>query len=1435
MNLNRSVIAVQRRAWMVGALMALALACMVTVPASAQTWVGTSGIDNSWFTGTNWAGGVSPNSSSAAASILVPLNNPVQLNSGATVSTLAMGPATELDINAGATLVVAGGSIVNAGTILLNAPGTNNAYLQLTNAMTLSGAGTMVLNGGQIGTDGYDRTLTNQSVISGYGVIGSNAGPDYQNLSLNNSGTIDANVAGNTLSIQGTGGSVTNSGLMEATLGGTLNLQPGAVINNNGGNITASGAGSLVNVNATIQGGTLNTNGGGVIQTSGTAQLDGTTQGAITISTGSTYTAGGTSGTYVNGSLNLAGSSSNLALSAYLVLNGDTAISGPGMVTMTGGQMGTDGNGRTLTNNSIIQGYGLIGSNASYDFQNLSLTNAGTINANSTGNILTIGGSGTSIINNNVFEATSGGILNLATQAGIQNASGQIVASGAGSTVNISTTIEGGTLTTTTGGLMQTSGTATLDAFDAGAITLSNGTTYTAGAGSNTSILGTLNLNSGSTLALGGQLRLTGDTTFSGPGVVVMSSTDGETGQIGTDGYSRTLTNQTIIEGSGLIGSDASYVYPNLSLNNSGTINANVGGQSLTIGGNGASITNTGLFEATNGGILDLTSTAPVLNQGANITADAGTVNISTTIQGGTLNTLDGGIMQTAGYATLDASSHGAITLSDGSTYTAGAGSGTYITGTLNLGTTSGSTFDLGGQLRLTGDTTFTGPGVVVMSSTDGETGQIGTDGYSRTLTNQSIVEGSGLIGSDASFVYPNLSLNNRGIINANVNGQSLTIGGDGVSITNTGLFEATKGGILDLTSGAPVLNQGANITANGGTVNVSTTIQGGTLNTLNGGTMQTSVAATLDGLTAGAITLSDGSTYGAGAGTLTYIAGTLNLGTSTGSTFNLGGQLRLTGDLTLSGPGTLVMSSTDGNTGQIGTDGYDRTLTNELTIQGSGLIGSNASQVYQNLSINNSGTINANVNGQTLGIGGTGSSIINTGKFEATNGGVLDLFTTTAVNNNGGTILASGAGSTVNVNTTIQGGSLTTTGGGLMQTGINGATLDGATNGAITITDGSTYTAGTNNLTKAFGTLNLGTSTGGTLALTAGAQLQLTGDLTLTGPGSLTMTSSGLNIAQIGTDGYSRTLTNESTIQGAGLIGSNVGSLYQNLSVDNAANGLILANAAGQTLQIGGTGSTSNEGTLQANAGSTLVVSNNLTNFNANNGTLTGGTYYANGGTLQLNLADNSNGGQIVTDAGNITLSGSGAVNDLGNHNALSDLATVAANSSLALINGAQLSTAAATFTNSGTVTVGAGGSQLNVASGAFVQGSSGSFVEEIGGTGAGEFGLTNISGTDSLDGTLDVDLIDGFTLAANTDYALTFMYSGDAIGAFSNIICPTNDTCTVTYNGPAQGDVTLDIDGPVQGGTPPVPEPATFGMLLSGLASLAAGLKMRRSRNLA
>ena len=64
-------------------------------------------------------------------------------------------------------------------------------------------------------------------------------------------------------------------------------------------------------------------------------------------------------------------------------------------------------------------------------------------------------------------------------------------------------------------------------------------------------------------------------------------------------------------------------------------------------------------------------------------------------------------------------------------------------------------------------------------------------------------------------------------------------------------------------------------------------------------------------------------------------------------------------------------------------------------------------------------------------------------------------------MNNVGGLILSHA--STVNVGTTIMGGVSTTTNGGVIQTASAGATLDAAGAHPITISDGSTYTAGTN------------------------------------------------------------------------------------------------------------------------------------------------------------------------------------------------------------------------------------------------------------------------------------------------------------------------------------------------------------------------------------
>ena len=148
--------------------------------------------------------------------------------------------------------------------------------------VTLSGGGAVILKtkSGTAFLRGSGFTLTNTSdTIQGAGNIG-----DSGALAIVNKGTIDANASGQDLNVNQGNGGVTNTGTLEATGGGTLNLFN--TITNTGGAITASGTNSVVNVdNATVVGGTLNTASGGLLQTVGSSDLNG-----VTISTGSTYT-----------------------------------------------------------------------------------------------------------------------------------------------------------------------------------------------------------------------------------------------------------------------------------------------------------------------------------------------------------------------------------------------------------------------------------------------------------------------------------------------------------------------------------------------------------------------------------------------------------------------------------------------------------------------------------------------------------------------------------------------------------------------------------------------------------------------------------------------------------------------------------------------------------------------------------------------------------------------------------------------------------------------------------------------------------------------------------------------------------------------------------------------------------------------------------------
>ncbi|MGD0731750.1 MAG: S-layer family protein [Terracidiphilus sp.] len=1494
------------------ALVLLALACFASVPAWSQTWLGTN--SDLWNDETNWLGGV-PDSSTANAVIDLPLKNPVLFNDfPASVGTLTLGTGTSLNFVAGTTMYAYGATsgactgICNAGAITLNAGSGNNTALVLESSLSLSGGGTLTLNSGnnngaayiEQGTGGL--TLSNvDNTIEGYGTIG-NGGISLDNESA---GIINANSSGNSLILNG--GNITNAGLMEGTGGGTLSVG-NLTLSNSGANITANG-GNVSFSSTTIQGGTLNSlNSGtiGVLASGAIATLDGTTAGAVTISTGSTWTGAlntttDVSGSIINnGTISLtAGSGNNTELN----LLASTTLSGGGTVTMNSG----DNNGKvyieqsygglTLTNaDNTIQGCGVIG-NGGISLDNES---AGIINANSSGNTLALNGG--NITNTGLIEATGGGILSVGNLT-LDNSGGNITASGG--TVNFSsTTIQGGTLNSLNGGTLgvTSSGTAaTLDGTTAGAITISTGTTWTGALNTTTYVNGSIINNGAISLTAGSgnntDLNLLANTTLSGGGTLTMNSGDNNGQVYIQQSYGGlTLTNvDNTIQGYGEIGNGGLALINE----NGGTIDANVSGKTLTLNNSGG-ITNTGTLEATNGGTLNI-SGITVNDVGSGITANGGAVviNNGTEIDGGFLtNTNSGTIGNGGGVAYLNGStSAGAITITTGSTWTGAANSTTYVNGSIvnngNIQLFAGSGDN--SALNLYGGTSLSGGGTVTLNSGDNNGAayiEQASGGY--TLTNvDNTIQGYGTIGNGG------LTLVNEsaGTVNANVASETLTLNNSG-GITNTGLLEGTNSGTLNI-NGISVNNDGGNITANGGTVLISNNaeIDGGTLNTLNGGTLGNggSSAYLNGGTAAGAVTLSAGSTWTGGLGSVTYTNssiinnGNIQLYAGSGNS----AYLILKGDTTLSGGGTVTLNSGDN-------DGYayieqnsgGMTLTNSNnTIQGYGVIGNGGLTVTNE----SAGTINANVSGETLTLNNSGG-IVNTGLLEGTNGGTLNISGITVTNTggnitaNGGTVLVTGA--------EIDGGTLNSLNGGTLGNGSSSAYLNGGTTaGAVTLSAGSTWTGGLGSITFTNGSI----VNNGNIQLNGGygnaTYLALEGDTTFSGGGTITLNSGDNNgKAYIEQNSGGITLTNsDNTIQGYGVIGNS------GLTVINGASGTILANSAGNTLLINTSGNVTNNGTFQANAGSTLQVTSNLTNFSA--GTLTGGSYIANGAsatpaTIQLSLGSNT-GGEILTNAATIVLSGPGSgIFDSNSYNALSALATNSG--SLTLTNGQQLTSSAATLVNTGAVTVGTnsgltadgysqtGGTTLvdgtliatggsGSVSGGTLSGtgtlgsdihpmtlsitgtgvlnpgdsgigtltvngnysqSGGTLLEDIGGNAASnQYGVTDVTGSVTLgtDATLDVDLIDGFTPAANTEYSYIIIDPFSDSGIFVNIDCnvPNGDTCNVVYNA---DDIVLDINGPVeQQGPPPVPEPGTFPLLLTGLAGIATGIKARMGRKVA
>ena len=632
------------------------------------------------------------------------------------------------------------GTITNNGSIQLNSVG-NVTSLEANGAVTLTGAGTVTLSDNiqnYLLEAAPGGSLTNvNNTISGSGNIG-NGAMAFTNQAA---GVVNATSAlGNFLTVQTGAAGATNLGLMEASSGGTLQLE-NAIANTNGttnGTIEALNGGTVLLNGATVSGGTVTTAGTGVVSAVGGSELDGlahtvTSAGNLQVPNNNTLSMTGTLNNTGTLSLNSVGN-----VTAVSVNSAAGTLQGSGTVTLS------DNNnnyilasmaGNQLTIAQTIQGPGgNIGNGG------LVLVNHGNIDATaSTGGIaLTIQPDAT-LTNTSLLEATGGGTLVL--RGGTITNTGGTITAGSGSTVDLESSVDlvGGTL----------SGTGTFVSFTGSQL---DGSTHTVTSAGNLQIPNNNSLNILGTINNTGALSLnsTGNTTLlyvnsptatlQGSGNVTLSDNNNNYILASTAGNQLTVA-QTIQGPGGNIGNGG------LVLVNQSTIDAtaSASGQTLTIQPD-ATLTNTGRLEATGGGSLAL-SGGTFTNTGGTITAGSGsnvTLENSVVVTGGTLN--GAGLFSSLSGSTINGVTNAGTLQVPNNNNTTLAGTITN-TGSLQLNSGSNNTF-----LYESGAVTLTGGGALTLSDSNTNYLSPTVDGSSLTNVNNTI-SGSGNIGnSDLAF-----------------------------------------------------------------------------------------------------------------------------------------------------------------------------------------------------------------------------------------------------------------------------------------------------------------------------------------------------------------------------------------------------------------------------------------------------------------------------------------------------------------------------------------------------------------------------------------------------------------------------------------------------------------------------------------------------------
>jgi hypothetical protein len=1274
-----------------------------------------------------------------------------------------------LQVGAGATLNVVG-NLLDNDQVVVNPPAQNATTILNFLGGTVSGSGAIVLtsdyNSGVISQLSGSLTQSSGHTIQGYGQI---------NAALTNNGTVNANFNGGNLYLQSS--NISNSNLFEATGGGILQVVGISVTQNSPGEILAANGSTVVLNNATINTGLLSSTGTGVINAYNTVALNGVTNAStFNVEAGATVNVLGN--LVDNGTITVNPPAQN-ATTIFNVSNG--TVSGTGTIFLTSdyntGNISQLNGILTQAATHTISGAGVI---------NAALTNNGVVNADLNAAHLFLLSSNMS--NNNLFEATSGGILyigGIAVTQGTQGTLGQVFAANGGSVILSNASITNGLLNSSGSGLFTAINTDTLTS-------LQNNAPIDISAGATLNIVGNLIDNGGIVVNPPSQnattiLNVSGG-TVSGTGTFLLTNqyNNGVISQI-TGALTQSASHSIV--GQGLI--DAS-------LTNFGVVNASGGTLFLTTD----AMTNNNIFEATNAGTLYVNGINVTQSPAATITAYNGS---NVTLTGGAQ--ISGGILNAGG---------------NGNFSVVGTGNLFNVSNNAPILVTVGSTLNILGNLVDNGSITVNPPaqnGTTILNFSGGTLSGTGTvfltNDYNNGITSQ--ITGTFTQSAGHSIV-------GKGLIDAN--------------LTNNGVVNAS-GGVLFLTTD-PVINNSVLEAANGGTLEI------------NGINVAQSPTATVTAYNGSNVTLTGGAQISAGilnaggngnfsvigTGNLFNVSNNAPILVMLNSTLNILGNLIDNGSITVNPPaqnGTTSLNFSGGTLSGTGsivlTNDYNGGITSQVTgtftqsaghsIVGKGLIDAN---------LTNNGTVNAS--GGFLYL--TTDPITNNSALQATNSGTLYISGINVTQSPTATISAyNGSNVTLNNGAVITGGILNAAGNGNFTTYGSTSLLNVSNNAPVLVTVNSTLNILGNLTDNGSITVNPAAQNGTTILYVGGG--------TVSGIGTFILANSyngGVTSQLTG----SLTQGPQHSIQGQGLITANLinnGLVTANVNAQplivggagTTNNGTFQATGGG-TLTVNNllsnqTGSTITGGTYEVDANSTLnlqgtivtdaakvVLNGSPTNFPA----LAPLSTIASTGEFDLLGGAQFNTAAGITNAGTINISKASLLTVTGVPSETAGIFQVdgsLVSSSTFLLEGGLLK-GTGTITDSvlntgGILAPGDSPGTLDII-GNYNQPTGGELSVLLAGVSPGEFDVLSITGTATLGGALDVSFANGFFPPSGDSFTILTSTGGDT-GRFGSIVAPPG--VTVTYN---PNSVTLNV----------VPEPTSLAMLAAG----AGLLSLRRKR---